>query len=95
MDITGFFRILKAPPAFNLCHCKQLRFPDYRLFHSTNDDTEVSFDQNFSTYIYPVFCKMTKITEQNFFSNEDFLFTSLFLFSNQTQISADDAANLI
>ena len=33
---TGFFRFLKAPAVFkNLCHCKQLLFPDYGLFNST------------------------------------------------------------
>ena len=28
------FQVFESPSSLNLCHCKQLRFPDYGLFNS-------------------------------------------------------------
>ena len=31
------FQDFESPTSLNLCHCKQLRFPDYRLFSLTHN----------------------------------------------------------
>ena len=48
--IAGWvFQDFEGLSSLNLYHCKQLRFPDYRLFHSTHDSFNNSKTHRFKT----------------------------------------------
>ena len=36
------FQDFESPASLNLCHCRQLRFPDYRLFNSAHNSKKHS-----------------------------------------------------
>ena len=44
------FQDFEGPTSLNLCHCKQLRFPDCHLFHSTHDSFNNSKTHSSKTF---------------------------------------------
>ena len=44
-DVCVMYRVFQdfeSPTSLNLCHCKQLQFPDYRLFSSTHNSSKAT-----------------------------------------------------